>query len=327
MNLSFPPPVPPPLLAQRLRGLIQRGIYPLLLWDRDGVRVVELDSRDVLHWVEAADALPPRCLVGFPCHAPQSQGDFSALEKQRLALVTATYLARGYVTPPLLTRRNGDAWYIDGPNAEGLQFSMGMTDAAGGRLRASLRLLLPALTPYDIRDVDQHGWLRVADVRHLELPVHTLLGGVAEGRAARLAARHRVHVIGELSQLVSTTHSAKAIQDVCAVFGAFARAVTAPRYRPQVFDRDKGVAIAVSAVPKLAAMLERVVWNRLAPQLAAAAQVTAEQVGPPVWRRGTEEVPLLLCVRAPRVEAAQGTVVIPSSSRDLCRTSGAHDND
>ena len=31
-------------LADRVRGLVQRGIYPLLFWEPSGLRIVELDS-------------------------------------------------------------------------------------------------------------------------------------------------------------------------------------------------------------------------------------------------------------------------------------------
>ena len=285
-------------LADRVHELLQRGIYPLLLWEPSGLRIVELDSRDVLSWVEELEALPSKQLVGFPCYAPNDRGDFSALEKERLALVTASFLERGYAAPLLLTKRNGAVWYIDWPNAAGLQFSMGMTDADGGHLRTSLRLVLPAVREYELHDMDEHGQMRTTMIRFGELPVHNLLDGTTADRAAQLSARFKVHVVGELSQLVSVAHSTKVIQDVCAVFAAFVRAVVSPKYRSQIFTGSNGIAFSISAAPKLAEMLSKVVAARLASQVALPARVRLVQVGQPAWRRGADEVPLLLCVHA-----------------------------
>jgi hypothetical protein len=285
-------------LVDRMHRLLQRGIYPLLFWERSGIRIVELDSRDVLSWVEGTAVLPLKQLVGFPCHAPNDHGDFSALEKERLALVTASFLECGYTAPALLTKWNGATWYIDWPNAAGLQFSMGMTDATGGHVRTSLRLVLPATHEYELHDMDERGQMRATVVRFGELPVHNLLGKMATDRAAQLSARFSVHVVGELSQLVSVAHSTKVIQDVCAVFAAFVRAVVAPKYRAQIFTGANGVAFSISAAPKLAETLARVVEARLVPQVAPLARVRLVQVGPPTWRRGADEVPLLLCVHA-----------------------------
>ncbi len=41
-------------LADRMRGLVQHGIYPLLLWDSSGLRIVKIDSRCGM-WCVPAD--------------------------------------------------------------------------------------------------------------------------------------------------------------------------------------------------------------------------------------------------------------------------------
>jgi hypothetical protein len=175
---------------------------------------------------------------------------------------------------------------------------MGMTDADGGHLRTSLRLVLPAVREYELHDIDERGQMRTTMIRFGELPVHSLLDTTSTDRAAQLSEKFKVHVVGELSQLVSVAHSTKAIQDVCAVFAAFVRAVVAAKYRSQIFTGANGVAFSISAVPKLAEILGKVVEARLAPQVASLARVRLVQVGTPAWRRGVNEVPLLLCVHA-----------------------------
>ena len=52
------------------------------------------------------------------------------------------------------------------------------------------------------------------------------------------------------------------------------------------------------SLPPPAEMLGKVVEARLAPQVAPLARVQLVQVGKPMWRRGANEVPLLLCVQA-----------------------------
>jgi hypothetical protein len=287
-------------LIAHVRKLTHQGIYPLLLRGAEGLRIVELDSRDVLEWITDPSSLPANRLVGFPCHKDYRAHDLSVIEKERLALVTATFLELGYVKSDQLHKLNGVSWYMDWPNATGLQFSMGMTDSANGRMQTSLRLVLPALSAYELHDLDEFGQPRTTLVARGELPIHGLLEGEERDRVSGLASRHNVQVVGELSQLVSLAGSAKVIQDVCSVFGAFACAVASPKYCRAVFEGGKGVALSVSAVPRLAEILAKMVETRLAPRVAPLAQISLEKAGSPVWRRGTLEVPMLLCVNAKR---------------------------
>ncbi len=50
------------------------------------------------------------------------------------------------------------------------------------------------------------------------------------------------------------------------------------------------------SLPPPAEMLGKLVEARLVPQVAPLALVQLVQVGTPMWRRGVNEVPLLLCV-------------------------------
>ncbi len=283
-------------LDQCFRDLAQQGFIPLLVRQAAEPHLVPLDSRLFLHWVSNGATPPAGTLVAFPCQNNGESDSFSPLELRRLQLLTQRYLDHEYVQATSLVSHQGHRLYVDWPNAHGLQFSCGITGIHSTSLVSSMRLVFPAVTAYPVDDYDVQGHPRRQWVRPFEVPMHTLLGSDHSDRAARLAARFGVQVIGEISQLASEATERRVITTVCQLLAAFARAVTTTAHRPTIFADGCGVALAIAAVPRLADVLIKCLAQRVAPVVSDVARVALHPVGSASWRLGTLEVPLLLTI-------------------------------
>jgi hypothetical protein len=280
-------------LGNQMRELAQDGFYPLLVGPAVNRWLVPLNARDVLCWVDDDQLLPAGQLVGFPCRLGRNGAGFSALERQRLAVVTQCYLAGGYIRSEMCSGHNGDRFYVDWVNDHAQQFSMGLTTTTGGSLESSLRLVFPAAMDYAIHDHDATGRPRTQQVREWEVPMHTLLGDASD-RATRLAARYNVSVIGEVSQLASVVPQQPVLPFLLQLFATLARVLVTAPDRDSVFADGGAVAVAIATVPRLAGWLERAVNMKL---VYPGAQVRLIRAGPPAWRLGSVEVPLLLTIQ------------------------------